>query len=151
MTSRRAAALPLLLAVAVAAACSDSSGPSAGGFEGRYTLVAANDTALPFVVYTKLTQPPTLLVGGSLTVLSRGRVMDVREFRTGTFTEVDSTTYAYTVEGNRLILHRPRINPAQTHADTGTVAPGGVSMRVRFVVALDNGPRTATLVYQRAP
>ena len=143
-TARRTLAGALLLLLA--GGCKESSGPDGEGFEGRYTLVAANEVALPLPLY-----PGWTLTGGSLTVMSRGRVQDVRVYDSFGTVVQDTTVYAYAVDGSRLVIQRPRINPAQTHADTGTLGPGALTLRVRYVVALDGVPTSATLTYQRTP
>ena len=147
-TPRRLVAAAVCLAACIVTACSESSGPSDGGFTGHYTLVGANGGGLPYTLYGGL-GPPTQLSGGSLQVLGRGRVLDVRVIRIGSVVDIDSTTYAYAVQGDRLVVQRPRINPAQTHADTGTVGADGVTLRVRFLAPDDAGPTSGTLVYQR--
>jgi hypothetical protein len=129
-----------------AVACGESTAPAGERFEGRYVLVAANDGALPLPLY-----PGWTLTGGSLTVLGRGRVQDVRVYDSFGSEVRDTTVYAYAVSGSRLVVQRPRINPAQTHADTGTLGPGALTLRVRYAVATDGSPTSATLTYQRAP
>ena len=129
-----------------ASACRESSGPASEGVEGRYVLVAAEGAPLPLRLPSGVP-----LVAGSLTTLTRDRLLDVREYRNGSVSMVDSSMYAYTVARGRIVVQRPRINPAQTHADTGTVGADAITLRVRYVVALDGAPTSATLVYQRAP
>ena len=152
--SRTRTALPLLLLLTVAAACSDSSGPG-GAISGRYTLVQVNGTPLPFVVSSGILGPTRVLVGGSLTVQGNGRLADVRNFHLGPVTtnaptEVDSTTYAYNQRNNLLEIQRPRINPALSHVDTGRVDGDRITVFVRYTAPLESAPIRATFLYERA-
>jgi len=154
MTHSRAA-LSLLLLLTATGACSDASGPD-DAITGRYTLVQVNGAPLPFVVSSGLVGPTRVLTGGSLTVLSRGRLTDVRAFHLGPVTtnaatEVDSTTYAYSQRRDFLEVQRPRINPAQTHVDSGSVSGDQITLHVRYVAPLEPAPIRATFLYRRAP
>ena len=97
----------LLIAVAFAA-CDDSTGPGGGAwFEGVWTAVRANNTALPFrsdrgvlvrdlvvTLRADSTKPSTFYLSGSTTTLS-GSVIDNTGSRVVAVTSTDQTVSVY--------------------------------------------------------
>ena len=155
--TRSRAPLSLLLLLTAVAACSDSTGTDAQAFSGRYLLTAANGAELPLVIHRDIQgRPITALTAGSITVQSRGRILDVRTFDIGNdpvsaYIQSDSVFHSYTQSGSALYVTRPRINAGLAHVDSGTVSGDAITLFVRYVVATESAPTPATLVYRRAP
>jgi hypothetical protein len=146
---------PVVLLVFLVPACGDGSGPAGESFSGTYDLVSVDGRGLPVVLAAGLSGPSRVLTGGSLVVRGRGRVLDVRHFQLGAGSaaprESDSTTYAYSLDGGRLLVQRPRIQAATSHVDTGTVSGNVVTLGVRFIVVQDLAPTSGTLLYRKTP
>lgn len=116
----------LIVMIAAASSCSSATSPGGASFDGTFDLVSFNGT-LPAVIYAGLPGTYTHLAAGSLTVQSRGRVLDVRTYKEYTanvvaITATDSTASAYTVEGARILLKRDAIAGQTVHYDTATLS-----------------------------
>ena len=68
--------------LAVLASCSGDSPTEPSGFSGGYVLEAIDGTATPIIDFVTINQDTVFITGGSVNVLSRGRLRIVKRTRT---------------------------------------------------------------------
>lgn len=125
---------PMLIASA-AAGCSGDGGTGTETFES-WQLVTIDNNPVPVRILA--TGSYTEYVDSAHIEFRRySRLLDVQHrrrvysFTPDTTRFSDSASFAYSLQGDTIIVHRPAFIPSDDWADTGTYSPDQLSLRVR--------------------
>lgn len=140
--SFRLSSFLIALALAGAAACSDSSGSDSAALERNYDIQFIDDELPPAFAHSAGFSS-TWLLSGELDFHTRGRVTDTRWFETRIGANPPSApfstteTVSYRLEGERIIVFREY--GAQVYSDTGVVQ-GDTVIEMRVKTLYNSGP-----------
>ncbi|MBP6771641.1 MAG: hypothetical protein KA154_01510 [Gemmatimonadaceae bacterium] len=156
----RALLLVPLLSLAVAlggvSGCTEEAPVApASPFTGRWVLIAVNGAALPRNFETLLDGSQRGVVGGEITVRSRGRLDDTKRIAltrpNGVRAEdfVDTLTAPFSATETQLLIRRYALLAEDDWVDTGTVLGGNLELRVRYLEPRYRLVQRVVLSYQR--
>lgn len=149
MRSKSARIVAAVVMVAAIAGCGGSTEPD-GGMSGEWDLALVEGQPVPAVYLVYGFGATKQVLDASLDFSGR-RVVDARHLRdnpigTDPSEFGDTTTFAYRVEDDLVIITRPNIIAAQTYSDTGLVDGSTIYLTVRTVDGTPNQRRLLTYV-----
>jgi hypothetical protein len=118
-------------------------------------LIAVNGAALPRNFETLLDGSQRGVVGGEITVRSRGRLDDTKRIAltrpNGVRAEdfVDTLTAPFSATETQLLIRRYALLAEDDWVDTGTVLGGNLELRVRYLEPRYRLVQRVVLSYQR--